>query len=81
MQLIIEPGGAARCIYSEELELAAIGTPTITRASHVEPDQHGRWQADMSPVGGPVLTGFAKRSDALAAEHDWLETHWIIETV
>ena len=54
MQIIIEPDGVARCIYTEEINLAAIGSPTITRASHVEPDQHGRWLADMSPVGWPA---------------------------
>ena len=58
MQIIIEPGGVARCIYTEEINLAAIGSPTITRASHVEPDQQGRWLADMSPVGGKLLGPF-----------------------
>ncbi len=77
MQIIITPVGTARCIYSEEIDLAAIGSPTITRASHVEPDQQGRWLADMSPAGGPVLSGFAHRSEALAAEQAWLEAHWL----
>jgi hypothetical protein len=77
MQIIIESGGTVRCIYSEEIELATIGTLTITRASHVEPDQQGCWQADMGPVGGPVLGPFKRRSDALAAEHAWLEEHWM----
>ena len=76
MQIIIEAGGAVRCIYSEEIDLAAIGSPTITRASHVEPDQHGRWQADMGPVGGPLLGPFRTRSEALAAEQAWLEQNW-----
>jgi hypothetical protein len=75
MQLIIEPDGTARCIYTEEIELTAIGCTTITRASHVEPDQHGRWLADMSPAGGPLLGPFAKRSEALAAEVEWLEAN------
>jgi hypothetical protein len=77
MQIIIEPDGLLRCIYTEDIDLAALGSPTITRASHVEPDQQGRWQADLTPVSGPVLTGFAHRSEALAAEHAWLETHWL----
>ncbi|MGO9110058.1 MAG: hypothetical protein ACLP9L_12570 [Thermoguttaceae bacterium] len=77
MQIIITPVGTARCIYGEEIDLAAIGNATITRASHVEPDQHGRWLADMSPVGGPLLGLYDLRSDALAAEHAWLETHWL----
>ena len=77
MQLIIEPGGTVRCIYSEEIDLQALGSPTITRASYVEPDQHGRWWADLSPLAGPVLGPFQVRSEALAAEHSWLETNWI----
>jgi len=77
MQLVIEPGGVVRCIYSEEIDLAALGSPAISRASHVEPDQQGRWWADMSPVGGGVLGPFLTRSAALAAEHTWLETNWL----
>jgi hypothetical protein len=77
MKLIITPGGAVRCIYGEEIDLAALGSPIITRASHVEPDQQGRWSADLSPVGGPVLGDFATRSEALAAEQAWLETNWL----
>jgi hypothetical protein len=78
MQIIIEPDGTVRCIYGEEIDLAAIGSPTITRASHVEPDQQGRWLADMSPVGGELLGPYDHRSEALAAEHAWLETHWLL---
>ena len=77
MQLVIEPGGVVRCIYSEAIDLAALGSPAISRASHVEPDQHGRWWADLSPVGGAVLGPFLNRSEALAAEHSWLETNWL----
>ena len=77
MQLVIEPGGAVRCIYSEEIDLAVLGSPTITRASYVEPDQLGRWSADLSPVGGAVLGPFPNRSEALAAEQAWLETNWL----
>ena len=77
MQIIITPAGTARCIYTEDIDLSAIGSPVITRASHVEPDQQGRWLADMSPLSGPILGPFLNRSEALVAEHDWLETNWI----
>ena len=73
MELIIKPGGAVRCIYGEAISLAALGSPAITRASHVEPDQQGRWWVDLSPVGGAVLGPFVNRSEALAAEHAWLD--------
>ncbi len=76
MTLVVEPGGRVRYVYDERLDLAALGKPVITRASHVEPDAHGRWSADLSPVGGPVLGHFTRRSEALAAEQAWLET-WL----
>ena len=77
MQLVINPGGAVRCVYSEEIDLTALGSPIITRASHVEPDQQGHWSADLSPVGGPLLGPFPSRSEALTAERDWLEQNWL----
>jgi hypothetical protein len=59
------------------LDLAALGRPAIARASHVEPDQQGRWWADMGPVGGLILGPFENRSTALAAEQAWLGEHWL----
>jgi hypothetical protein len=81
MQLVIESGGVVRCIYGEEIDLTALGSPAISRASHVEPDPQGRWQADMSPMGGPLLGPFGTRSEALVAEHTWLETNWLSRSV
>jgi hypothetical protein len=77
MNLIIERDGSVRGIYGEEIALDALGPTRITRASHVEPDDQGRWLADLSPVGGPVLGPFALRSEALTAEVAWLEKNWI----
>ena len=77
MQIIIESCGVVRAIYDEAIDLAVLGRPVITRASHVEPDQHGRWWADRSPVGGGTLGSFPNRSEALVAEHSWLETNWL----
>jgi len=79
MQLIIMPGGVVRCVYGEEIDLAALGSPAIARASHVEPDQQGRWWADLSPVDGPALGPFPNRSEALTAEQAWLESHWLVQ--
>lgn len=72
MQLIVHSDGTLRCVYSEELDLHSLGRPQIRRASHVEPDVHGYWRADLSPVGGPVLGPFEQRSEALHAEAEWL---------
>jgi len=78
MQLVIEPTGRVRAIYSEEIDLASLGHPEIFRASHVEPGRDGRWHADLRPILGPVLGPFAHRSEALAAEVAWLERHWLL---
>ena len=72
MELIISADGDARCVYGEELNLTALGAVQIRRASHVEPDESGRWWADLSPISGPKLGPFPHRSLALEAETDWL---------
>lgn len=77
MELIIEGQGQVRCVYGEAIELARLGATQIRRASHVEPDASGRWIADLSPVSGPQLGLFDKRTDALAAEVDWLLKNWL----
>lgn len=75
MELIIDGVGRVKCVYDEAIDLSALGQLQITRASHVEPDESGTWWADMSPVGGPKLGPFEKRSDALGAEGQWLLAH------
>ena len=77
MILHIRPGGEIVAVYAEAIVLQELGELSIRRASHVEPDAAGRWWADLSPVGGPVLGGFGKRSEALAAEVAWLDQHWL----
>lgn len=78
MQLLIDAQGNIRCVYSETVDLAQLGLMTISRGSHVEPDAAGDWHADLSPVGGPKLGPFGRRSEALAAEMRWLDTHWLL---
>lgn len=73
MEMVITAAGAIRCLYGEQIDLAALGRLQIVRASHVEPDERAQWRVDLSPVGGPVLGPFAARSAALAAEARWLE--------
>ena len=74
MEMIIFQKGEVRCLYCETIDLAELGSLQITRASHVEPDQQGQWWVDMSPVGGPKLGPFDKRSEALEAERKWVES-------
>ncbi len=77
MDLVINLRGGIESIYDEMIDLATLGSLTIRRASHVEPDEHGRWTADLSPVGGPVLGPFDGRSAALDAERAWLSAFWL----
>ena len=73
MMLIIDASGTVTGVYDEVIDLRQLGKLNITRASHVEPDELGRWWADLQPVGGPKLGPFTARSLALAAEQDELE--------
>jgi hypothetical protein len=75
MELIITSRGTTTFIYTEMLDLSVLGRPCIRRASHVEPDERGRWWADLGPVEGPRLGPYDRRSDALAAELAWLREH------
>jgi hypothetical protein len=77
MQLVVQSNGSIRCVYDEAIDLAAIGSLTITRASHVEPDNQGRWFADLAPSRGPLIGPFPQRTAALEAEHAWLDQHWL----
>lgn len=78
MELVVKLGGRVRYVYEELIDLSSLGQVSITRASHVEPDQRGNWHADLSPLGGPQLGPFACRSLALAAETGWLRRHWLV---
>jgi hypothetical protein len=76
MDLVIDTRGQVRCIYGEDIDLAALGKLSISRASYVEPDGEGGWTADLSLIDGPCLGRFARRSQALEAERAWLEANW-----
>ena len=77
MQLVIHADGSASCLYDEAIDLTALGSVKIERGSHVEPDEQGRWFADLAPVSGPKLGPFERRSEALDAEQVWLEANWL----
>ena len=74
MRLVVDPGGGVRCLYGEAIPLVSLGSLSIARASHVEPEEGG-WYADLEPCGGPTLGPFPLRSLALWAEEAWLEEH------
>ena len=77
MELVIDPRGTIRTIYTEEFDLASLGPVEIRRASHVEPDDTVRWWVDLSPISGPMLGPFARRSLALQAETGWITAELI----
>ena len=74
MQLVIDAAGSITCLYDEAIDLAALGSLAISRASHVEPDRPGGgwrpgtgwragagavWPAERGTGGGAVLAGEA----------------------
>lgn len=77
MNLVVENDGQERCIYSKEIIQDALGILTIELASLVEPNDLGRWPADLSPIRVPVLGRYEKRSEAPAAKVAWMEAKWL----
>ncbi len=78
MKIVVTPDGMMRTVYCEAIELHKLGSIDIRRGSHVEPTADGRWMADLSPVDGPMLGPFDIRSEALDAELQWLNDHWLL---
>lgn len=76
MELYVSTGGDSTAVYDESIDLRAIGDISIRRASHVEPDEQGKWSADLQPIGGPRIGPFLTRSAALAAEAAWLNAYF-----
>ncbi len=72
MELVVDPQGQVVGLYGETIDLLTLGTLSIQRASHLEPDGEGRWWADLSPVNGPWIGPFRLRSEALKAEEAWI---------
>ena len=76
-KIVISPEGNISFVYSEVMNLLSLGKPTIHRATEVAFDNtNGSWNIYTLP---PIFkqrellaTGFAKRSDALAFEIEYL---------
>lgn len=74
--ITIRPDGTIKTIYTDDLLLLfKTGKCAISRVSSVEPTTDGRWEADLSPVGGPTLGPFDTRTEALDAEVAYLHEH------
>ena len=77
MKLVIGPNGNIRTLYCEEIDLQKLGKMQISRGSYVEPNENGQWMVDLSPLFGPTLGPYSKRSEALQAEIEWIEERWL----
>lgn len=81
LHVTVKPDGTIAAIHNDALaDLYEEGKAEVKRASHVEPVDGGEqvnWVADLSPLNGPKLGPFRLRSDALAAEIEWLEQNYL----
>lgn len=77
MEIFVTRCGTTRAVFDDRLDLRSVGSTAIARGSHVEPTVDSQWTADLSPVDGPILGPFDKRSEALAAEVAWLQQNWL----
>jgi hypothetical protein len=75
IELRVGSDGTVRMIYQESIDLRPLGSMEIRRASRVEPIEGGRWIADLTLSGGPILGPLETRSEALAVEVAWLQSH------
>lgn len=77
-RIVVRADGTIQFVYADDMKplAAELGTSETKRASHVEPDGDG-WSVDLSPSGGPKVTGFATRREALDFELDWLDKNFI----
>lgn len=71
--IVVEPSGTIKLIYEDDLRgLLTNGKAEIKRVSHVEPTIDGRWEADLSPINGPILGPYDTRKEALESEVNYL---------
>jgi hypothetical protein len=75
--VVSEDGSRSVSIYDDDLDFGHFGEYRIERASHVEWSEEHGFYADLTPSGGPLLTGFKKYRDAVEAELRWLDEHLV----
>lgn len=74
----IRKDGTIELIYTDKLKgIHDCELKRVFRASHVEPNAKGDWEADLSPVQGPELGPFKTRQEALEAEVKWLQENYL----
>lgn len=81
---ILIKGGKLITLYDDEvareLQKDLKATAEIKRVSHVEPVPGERtnieFTADLSPIQGPILTGFPTYKEAVNAEIEWIQKNY-----
>lgn len=84
VQITIRPDGKIEFIHDDSLIfLHELGSVNTRRVSHVEPINGTKlWQADLSPVNGPILKGkddqgFKTHGEAIEAELTWIKENYL----
>lgn len=72
MDIFIKPDGAVQALYTDDFDFETLGKREISKASYIEVDEQSQFWSDLSPVDGPRLGPFYKRSQAIKAEQDWI---------
>lgn len=76
MNLLFTPAGEARCLYTDQVDLRALGTLRIERASTIDFNLHTQeWEVRRQPgkpwaSTTPPLFAHASREVCLRWEHD-----------
>ena len=73
MKIKILPDGTAHCLYTEKINLQALGVLDITRASHVEYDNSQQGWTVTLASGEIFPQVYPTRAQALRAEVSYLE--------
>ncbi len=77
---IDDTDGTVGCLYTEDIDLTAIGSLNVRRASHVKYDNEvQKWTVHL--VDGTNLGYFRTRTEAIAAEVDYLNQRIADETI
>lgn len=71
-QIIITPAGGCECLYTEAIDLAALGTLSVKRATDIAFDDDSQLWV-VRDTGGRELYRHISRESCLTWERDYLE--------
>ncbi len=74
MTLTFHPDGTARCLYTDAIPLATLGTLRVRRASWIDFNEHTQqWEVRFSPMSDKPVFTHASREECLRWEHQQLD--------